>query len=400
MGNPKLLWHSNGPWTPTGYSQQTALFAPLLAEHYDLAISAFYGLEGAPIRWHDIPILPGLGGDFGNDTLPQHAARFFGGNPKDGLVVTLCDVWPLNPEMAKTLNMVCWCPVDHVPTPPQVHDFFVNSGAVPVAMSRFGERALGLLDPLYCPHAVDTSIFKPMDREEVRRGRFGKGAFVIGMVAANKGHPSRKAFSQSLLAVSKVMERHPDVELYLHTCLDPNVGQGVNIPALIRTLGIPIERVKVADQYGLLYQPHPPQEMAQIYNALDVLLNPSLGEGFGIPVLEAQACGVPAIVTDFTAMPEVCGAGWHVGHHPYWTGLASWQAVPDIDDIVAALEEAYALGAQDREELSARARQHALGYDVKKVTGQFMLPALRAADQRYREAEPVTIPSRLERVAA
>ena len=36
----KLLWHSNAPWSPTGYGQQTSLFAPLLAEKYDLAISS------------------------------------------------------------------------------------------------------------------------------------------------------------------------------------------------------------------------------------------------------------------------------------------------------------------------------------------------------------------------
>ena len=43
----KLLWHSNAPWAPTGYGQQTGLFAPRLAEKYDMAISSFYGLEGS-----------------------------------------------------------------------------------------------------------------------------------------------------------------------------------------------------------------------------------------------------------------------------------------------------------------------------------------------------------------
>ena len=33
----KLLWHSNAPWAPTGYGQQTGLFAPRLAEKYDMA---------------------------------------------------------------------------------------------------------------------------------------------------------------------------------------------------------------------------------------------------------------------------------------------------------------------------------------------------------------------------
>ena len=243
-------------------------------------------------------------------------------------------------------------------------------------------------------------MFKPLDKRRVRRDRFPKDAFVVGMVAANKGHPSRKAFSQALLATSRLMEAHDNVQLYLHTCLDPNIGQGVNLPALLRTLGVSLDRVKIADQYGLLYAPHPAREMAEIYSALDVLLNPSLGEGFGIPVLEAQACGVPAIVTDFTAMPEVCGAGWHVKHHPYWTGLASWQATPDVDDILAALQACYALDSEERGKLSSRARRHALEYDVRKVMAEFMLPALRAADQRFREAKPVRIPSRLEAVAA
>ena len=376
----RLLWHSNGPHTPTGYGQQTALFTPYLAQRYEVAISAFWGLEGAPIKWKGMPVLPGLGGDFGNDTLPHHAERFFGGDRLAGIVFTLCDVWPLDTDMARGLNMVCWTPVDHQPAPPQVREFFVKSGAVPIAMSRFGQQMLEDFDPLYCPHGVDCEVYKPLDQLEVRRGAFPKGAFVVGMVAANKGHPSRKAFSQALLAFSRFAKEHEDAHLYLHTVLDPNVGQGVNIPALLRDLEIPLDRVKVADQYSLLHCPHPPADMAQIYSALDVLLNPSFGEGFGIPVLEAAACGVPAIVTDWTAMPEVCGAGWHVKHHPHWTGLASWQAIPDVDDIVSALEECHALTDVQRAKLSSTARKHAETYDVRRVCREFMFPALKAAE--------------------
>ena len=74
----KLLFHSNAPWSPTGYGQQTALFAPLLAREYEVGISSFYGLEGASIKWHDLPVFPGVGGEYGNGPLPEHAARFFG----------------------------------------------------------------------------------------------------------------------------------------------------------------------------------------------------------------------------------------------------------------------------------------------------------------------------------
>jgi glycosyltransferase involved in cell wall biosynthesis len=119
--------------------------------------------------------------------------------------------------------------------------------------------------------------------------------------------------------------------------VNPGLGQGEDIPAILSALDIPQDRVLIADQYRVVFDPYAPSAMAKIYNAMDVLLNPAMGEGFGITVLEAQACGVPAIVTDFTAMREVCGAGWHVKHQPYWTGLGSWQAIPDVDDIVSAL---------------------------------------------------------------
>lgn len=389
----KLLWHSNSPWTPTGYGQQSGLFTPLLAKHYDLAISSFWGLEGAPIRWEDIPIFPGLGGEFGNACLIEHATRFFG-RPRDGIVMTLMDVWVLNPMMARELNMACWVPVDHEPAPPKVVEFFIQSGAIPIAMSRFGEAMLGRLDPLYVPHAVDTDAYQPIDKRTVRQASFPKDAFVVGMVAANKGRPSRKGFAQALQAFSRFAATHPDTFLYLHTVLDQSIGEGENLQALITSLGIEPDRVRIADQYSLLHNPYSSQDMAKIYSAMDVLLNPAWGEGFGITPLEAQACGVPAVVTDHSAMPEVCGAGWHVKNTPHWTNLGAWQAIPDVDDIVAALEECHGLSGVQRTKLSQTARKHALGYDVHRVMKQYMLPALRAVEQRFDAQQPVRIAPR------
>ena len=56
----------------------------------------------------------------------------------------------------------------------------------------------------------------------MRRDAFPKDAFVVGMVAANKGAPSRKAFSQALLAFSRFAKAHDNAFLYLHTVLDAN----------------------------------------------------------------------------------------------------------------------------------------------------------------------------------
>ena len=394
----KLLFHSNAPWAPTGYGQQCGLFAPLLAERYELGISSFYGLEGASIKWHDLPVFPGVGGEYGNGPLPEHAARFFGA-PRDGLVVTLMDVWVLDPGMARDLNMVCWVPVDHEPAPPKVIEFFVASDAVPVAMSRFGQLQLGRLDALYCPHGVDCESYRPQPQIRREIDAFPKDAFVVGMVAANKGRPSRKGFSQALQAFARFSEHHDNAYLYLHTTLDPNYGQGENLPALIEALGISMDRVRISDQYRMMHNPYSPRDMAKIYATLDVLLNPSWGEGFGIPVLESQACGTPAIVTDFSAMQEVCAAGWHVPYARNWSALGSWQAIPSVDGIVDALEECRAMPSGQREKLAGRARQHALGYHSDLVFHEHMLPALKAAEQRFEARAPVHVPSRLKAAA-
>ncbi len=49
------------------------------------------------------------------------------------------------------------------------------------------------------------------------------------------------------------------------------------------------------------------QVLMEIYNAADALVFPSLFEGFGMPLLEAMACGTPTITSNVSAMPEVVG---------------------------------------------------------------------------------------------
>ena len=286
-------------------------------------------------------------------------------------------------------------PVDHDPAPPAVLDFFAATGAVPIAMSRFGQERLRGFDPLYVPHGVATDVYRPQPRAEVtRRGGIPRDAFVVGIVAVNKGAPSRKSLAEMIEAFAIFRARHDDAILYLHTELQGQ-HQGTHLPSLLDELGVPEEAVLVVDQSRYLFHPFTPEEMAATYSSLDVLMNASMGEGFGLTVLEAQACGVPAIVTDFTAMSEVCGAGWKVGYERHWTDQASWQARPHVEEIVESLEECYALDEQSRRELSARAREHALAYDADRVLAEHWLPALEEVALRLPGlAPPLRGPSR------
>lgn len=52
----------------------------------------------------------------------------------------------------------------------------------------------------------------------------------------------------------------------------------------------------------------PVRNRAALYAGAEVFLFPSLGEGFGLPVLEAMACGCPVVTSNTSSLPEVAGA--------------------------------------------------------------------------------------------
>lgn len=74
-------------------------------------------------------------------------------------------------------------------------------------------------------------------------------------------------------------------------------GWGENDPFRGKRLG---NRVMVLDYLDT-------QKLALVYNLASVLVYPSLYEGFGLPPLEAMACGCPVVVSNAGALPEVCG---------------------------------------------------------------------------------------------
>lgn len=383
---PGLLFHSNAPWAATGYGSQCGIFTPKLNEHYNVAISSFWGLDGGPIGYNGIPVLPCTERRYGNDSLPAHASALWG-ELRNGIVLTLMDVWVLDPRVIGQLNACCWVPVDHDPLPEPIAGFFQDSGAVPIAMSRFGQERLERYDPLYVPHGIETDVYKPLDEEPPEFAKLPKDSFVVGMVAANKGNPSRKCFAEAFLAFGELRRKHKDAVLYVHSEITGK-HDGVDLRALKDAVGLPKDSIYFADQYRVQLNPFRPDQMASIYNSMDVLLAASAGEGFGIPVLEANACGVPAIVTDFSAQPEVNGAGWSVGYEPNYTGLMSWQAKPRVGEIVEALEAAYDCSEAEREALSEEARVHALHYDADRVMEDHFLPALETVAERFAERQP------------
>lgn len=215
----------------------------------------------------------------------------------------------------------------------------------------------------------------------------GDDRFVVGMVAANQGSPSRKSLAESITAFAQFAKKRSDAHLYLHTEALGRNG-GVNLLNLLGALEVDPQRVTFTDQYQYQVLPVSQEDMSYVYSGIDVLLNPARGEGFGIPVIEAQACGTPVIVTDFSAMSELGEVGWKVDGEKTWTYQESWQIVPRVSELVWALNDAHDRGSR----LRGAAREFALQYDADRVVAEHFLPALDAVMERIEDRPKVLVP--------
>jgi glycosyltransferase involved in cell wall biosynthesis len=200
-------------------------------------------------------------------------------------------------------------------------------------------------------------------------------AFLVGMVAANKANGSihRKAFAENLLAFALYRKENPNSYLYIHT--EPSrVFGGFDIATLMKAVGLPLDAVLFPDPVKLRYG-YSSEEMAGIYSSFDVLLHASYGEGFGVPAIEAQACGTRVIGSNWAATPDLLGEdSFLVGGQPFWDeAQSSFFMTPLIPDLIKALKE-----ASNNRGHSATSVTFARQFDADKVWNEYWVPFLKA----------------------
>ena len=389
-----LIW-SVDPRAPTAYGQQCALLADALkAAGYDVGIGAMVSRpkdEGRP--YHGMPVWSVKDGRHGATHLKAKIRRH-----RADAVILLCDSFMLDARLIGEVTeegtrLAFWAPVDA---------FNVRSGgapilyramlqlapkAVPIAMSRFGERLFHEdgFDPLYVPHMIDTDIFRPMDKAALREAHgIPADAFVITLCAANSDLV-RKNFTGQFDAFGRAAEDnwlllvHSDVQ---HPQTSTNSW---DLDWLSHYYGI-ADKVRFADRDRYVNARYTPHDLAAWYNLGDLHTQMSMAEGFGIPLIEAQACGLPVIATDGSAMSELVGAGWKIRGEPFMSPLirAEW-VNPPRQLIAGTYERAARIKAGDPlryQAMQAEAREFALGYRIERVMAEYWLPALKALEER------------------
>lgn len=398
----RILWVSNAPWAATGYGQQTAqAITRLKADGNDVAVAANYGLEASATMWNSpagsIPVYPRGMETWSNDVIPAHMHDWSSRDKEaEHLLMTLFDVWVFKGEKWAEFPVASWIPIDHVPAPPEVSAWARLPFVYPIAMSKFGKSMLENVgvESWYVPHAVE-KVYKPTKSFVTPNGqtftgrefmKIGEDKFVVGMNAANKGvTPIRKAFGENLLAFSMFAKKYDDAVLYIHTDPSGSMG-GIKINDLILSCGIPTEKVIFPDAY-MLRSGISQEIMASIYSGMDVLLATSMGEGFGVPTVEALSCGVPVIVSDFAASAELCGDGWKIGGQPYWDApQKSWFHIPSVPEIVDALVQSYNRGRGT----SQKALDFAKQYDADFVFDTQWKPTLDGIFAKVASDRPKT----------
>ena len=334
------------------------------------------------------------------DTAPAAAfaelARQWARGPASDADVTVRHGWPPNwarPARGRLVVIQPWefgaLPVDWVRAAADVDEFWVPSRYV---RDVYVESGVPGGKVRVVPNGVDPARFHPG--------------------VPPRSLPTRKSF-RFLFVGGTIFRKGPDLllEAYLrafratdNVCLviKDFGGRG---PYVGQTLGDQIRSLQQRpDVPEILYldEEWPPEDLPGLYTACHCLVLPYRGEGFGLPVLESMACGLPVIVTAGGATDDFVrdthgwrlparrrSLGTRVGNLPLVA--EGWVLEPDRDALVRALQEAAAdpEGARARGRKASEFARSQFSWEAAAKEAASRLLALAEADRQAGKAAKV-----------
>jgi glycosyltransferase involved in cell wall biosynthesis len=306
-------------------------------------------------------------------------------------IISMMDDWVL-PAGWRWDDWLSICMLDTDKIHPRLLDR--ATGAIKViAPTKFTENEFRRngFDPFYAPIGVDLNLFRPdvARRKTFREAKkWGDDKFVIGCLGINYS-TDRKNFVGALRAFAEFHKNHPDSILYMHTDVMGSTTQGMNLQWIIKDLGFP-EDGSGAVQYVQQSAYHrwniSDETVARTYNGIDVLCWASNGEGVGMPLMEAQACGTPAIVAATTSGRELCKGGWLIEEssddfeystHQIWIKRSK---PSEIEEKMELAYQAWKDGSLQQRQKEAR--EGMLCYDWDLVYKEYWRPILQWMEGR------------------
>lgn len=360
---------------------------------------------------------------------------------KPDFVFSIRDQWVdrfiLRSPLRPYFNYV-WMPtVDSGPSDPEWISLYLEADGVFTysdwAHDLLKQESNGQINLLGSASPGVADAFKPTADKNAHKTKMGIPAdsLVVGTVMRNF---TRKLFPE-LIEAFKIFLQRADKQiadksyLYLHTSYPDN--HCWNIPRLLNesNIGHKVYMTYLCDachhHFSRLFSgPKTPcpkchkftalcpnvhkgvnqAQLVDVYNCFDAYVQYSTCEGFGLPQIEAAACGVPVFAVDYSAMSDVVRkvGGYPIAVKQYFReiGTHCLRAYPDGEDFAAKLHAYFSLPASARELKGRRSRENCLKHynwdkTVKCWTDYFDRTQIRDVwNKPFRPFQPATqIPS-------
>jgi glycosyltransferase involved in cell wall biosynthesis len=210
------------------------------------------------------------------------------------------------------------------------------------------------LDVSVVPYGIDHGLFRPprqgkmLLKESIYHATVDHPHLITSIDMRNKftgifaGHNSNRKNLTAIYWAWKEFEKNKsDVVFYMiahHASPTLPIGS------------YPLETFTDLETMVIISQSIEDRTFASMLTASDVLLHPTLGEGFGLPVMESMACGTVPIVPKFSSLEDFCTEenSFLLDWVPLGGAYAVRRAVSVQDKIVEALEKAYSMWKENR----------------------------------------------------
>ena len=314
-------------------------------------------------KWKEnLYIYPSGNHNYGEDVLCHNCFHM-----NSDLVFALKDLFCVEYANTFPLEFVWYVPVDYEDMHPHVTKVLRTAFRV-IAMSEFGRKEMerqGIKVDAMIRHGVDLNLYKPVEgieKENCRRFfSLDENAFYVGLIGMNR---SRKMVWRALQVFRHLLDEAPDANIKF--VLWTNVMGEIPLLGQMAHLGL-VDAVyhPTTDAYNTGI---PENMMYRFYNACDVIINVA-GEGSWLPGVEAMACGIPTIVVDYAAAPEVAQFTAKM-QEPVWCNVAGVkQPLLDLDDMVKKILKVY---NTDWQRLRKEQLERAKLFDWNLITPQWV----------------------------
>jgi len=235
---------------------------------------------------------------------------------------------------------------------------YANSEYTKEKLIKYGMRVAGVVY-----HGIDFQRFqsypdaRPLIREQLG---LSENDFVAGYIA---GCYSRKGHDRYAEVIRQVYKKDPSIKFVVLTT-DKCAKHYDGVPNTV-----------VVSDFGKLDD----EEVEQMYQAFDIYVHASLSEGFGLPVLEALASGLPVVHTDYKPLSEITTketsfrAPTRFISYIQETGAIKYELhYYKIDEFVDAILKAKEAVLSKKEYYREKALERAKEFDIHKVYNAFV----------------------------